>query len=220
MSRRGHAYISNGIRSSRYTLYDFIPKQILFQATRLSNFYFICVGVPQTIPGLSTTGSYTTILPLLFFMLLTIIKEGYDDYKRHRLDNVENNSEAIVLRNGPNQRRKTAGLPWYFSRRVPPYVGPEDSNTDEDGFAQWQKTKWRDIRVGDILRLTRDDQIPADVVMLFADSEKRDCVYRNNGSRWRNKLKEPSRTLSFEKLQQCSGNYFLQGGLCSGRSKP
>ena len=96
--RRGHAYISNSIRSSRYTVYNFIPKQFWFQATRLSNFYFICVGVPQTIPGLSTTGNFTTILPLMFFMLLTIVKEGYDDWRRHRLDKVENRSLAVVMR--------------------------------------------------------------------------------------------------------------------------
>lgn len=42
--RRGHAYISNAIRSSRYTIWDFLPKQFWFQATRLSNFYFICIG--------------------------------------------------------------------------------------------------------------------------------------------------------------------------------
>ena len=82
--RRGHGYISNSIRSSRYTLWDFLPKQIIFQATRLHNAFFICIGVPQTIPGLSTTGNYTTIIPLLFFILLTVVKEGYDDWCRHR----------------------------------------------------------------------------------------------------------------------------------------
>jgi phospholipid-translocating ATPase len=40
--RRGQLYISNSIRSSRYTIYDFLPKQLFFQCTRLNNFYFIC----------------------------------------------------------------------------------------------------------------------------------------------------------------------------------
>lgn len=40
--RRGQPYISNSIRSSRYTIYDFLPKQLFFQCTRLNNFYFIC----------------------------------------------------------------------------------------------------------------------------------------------------------------------------------
>ncbi len=29
--RRGHTYISNSIRSARYTPWDFLPKQIFFQ---------------------------------------------------------------------------------------------------------------------------------------------------------------------------------------------
>lgn len=48
-ARRGHAYISNDIRTSRYTVFDFIPKQILFQFSRVGNFYFLCVGIPQTV---------------------------------------------------------------------------------------------------------------------------------------------------------------------------
>src|SRR4051794_27879645 len=28
--RRGHPYVSNAIRTSRYTVYDFLPKQVLF----------------------------------------------------------------------------------------------------------------------------------------------------------------------------------------------
>ncbi len=46
---RGHSYISNDIRTSRYTVWDFIPKQFFFQFTRVGNFYFLCVGIPQTV---------------------------------------------------------------------------------------------------------------------------------------------------------------------------
>lgn len=48
-TRRGHAYISNDVRTSRYTVWDFIPKQLLFQFSRIGNFYFLCVGIPQTV---------------------------------------------------------------------------------------------------------------------------------------------------------------------------
>lgn len=48
-SRRGQAYISNSIRTSRYTLWNFIPKQLFFQFTRVGNFYFLCVGIPQMV---------------------------------------------------------------------------------------------------------------------------------------------------------------------------
>ena len=47
--RRGHSYISNNVRTSRYTVWDFIPKQLFFQFSRVGNFYFLCVGIPQMV---------------------------------------------------------------------------------------------------------------------------------------------------------------------------
>lgn len=179
--RRGHGYISNSIRSSRYTILDFLPKQLLFQATRLSNFYFICIGVPQTIPGLSTTGNYTTILPLAFFILLTMAKEGYDDFCRHKLDKVENNNLALVLRrrdeNGHVTTNDSAlervlerlqGLLW---KSKAPVDVAEEKEPDEDDLYAWAKTKWHNIAVGDVIKLKRDDPVPADIILLYSSGE-------------------------------------------------
>ena len=184
--RRGHGYISNGIRSSRYTMWDFLPKQFFFQATRLANFYFICIGIPQAIPGFSTTGSYTTILPVAFFLLLTIAKEGYDDYRRHRLDKVENNYFATVLREKHHAshaeiigrsilQATTAALhsfpiPWKSKRRSRQLV-EEEQETDVDDDLHWAKVKWHDIKVGDVVKLKRDDSVPADMALLHASGE-------------------------------------------------
>ncbi|KAG9546808.1 phospholipid-translocating P-type ATPase, partial [Aureobasidium melanogenum] len=63
--RTGKAYITNHIRSSRYTAWNFVPRQLFAQFSKLANFYFLCVSILQMIPGLSTTGTYTTIIPLL-----------------------------------------------------------------------------------------------------------------------------------------------------------
>ncbi|SMR53309.1 unnamed protein product [Zymoseptoria tritici ST99CH_3D1] len=182
--RRGHAFISNSIRSSRYTVYDFVPKQLFFQVTRLSNFYFLCIGVPQTIPGLSTTGNYTTILPLAFFIILTVIKEGYDDFCRHRMDVVENNTLATVLRtkndagfvltrDGILQSLRSAiprrSLPWQSKSKEHEKV--EEHELDEDDSFAWSRTKWQNIRVGDVLKLKRDDPIPADIILLNSTGE-------------------------------------------------
>ena len=48
-AHRGQPYISNNIRTSRYTVWDFIPKQLFFQFSRIGNFYFLCVGIPQMV---------------------------------------------------------------------------------------------------------------------------------------------------------------------------
>lgn len=208
--RRGHGYLSNAIRTSRYTVLNFIPKQVLFQFTRVGNFYFLCVGIPQTIPGISTTGNFTTILPLLFFVLLTVVKEGYDDYKRYCLDKVENAGLATVLRradedendNSNNdaahkekaaayaevaaktrqQRRKALssvpGVGKWLAKRIFREVPPREDGRvlgavygeASCGF-QWKHVQWRDIRVGDVVRLSRDEEVPADLLLLHADGE-------------------------------------------------
>ncbi|KAI0126054.1 P-type ATPase [Xylariales sp. AK1849] len=175
--RRGHEYISNTIRTSRYTVYDFLPKQLIFQFTRLANFYFLCVGVPQTIPGLSTTGSFTTILPLLFFVALTVAKEGYDDYKRHRLDTLEN-ANIVTILGRPSREvnltpkpRKWFGLRRAAARTANRIENREEEEDGEDADYRWIKVHWEDIKVGDVVRLSRDDEVPADLVLLHSTGE-------------------------------------------------
>ncbi len=172
--RRGHAYISNTIRTSRYTVYDFFPKQVFFQFSRLGNFYFLCVGIPQTIPGLSTTGNFTTILPLLFFVLLTILKEGYDDWKRHRPDKVENSRNTAIITEGGGRGAQNPRRKW-FSAGSKAGADADDAIRDcEEGTRRgyrWGTTKWMDLKVGDVVKLTRDEDVPADIVLLYANGE-------------------------------------------------
>ncbi|EFX02366.1 haloacid dehalogenase-like protein [Grosmannia clavigera kw1407] len=186
----GRGYVANAIRTSRYTVFDFVPKQLMFQFTRVGNFYFLCVGIPQTIPGVSTTGNFTTIIPLLVFVALTVLKEGYDDYKRHCLDNIENASIATVLR--PIDELPQHGQKWWsafvalllsllsrlIGRRKSRFTsgnvgGRRKHVVDNETFAglHWTGIQWRHIRVGDVVKLSRDEEVPADVLLLHADGE-------------------------------------------------
>ena len=149
--RTGRAFVPNTIRSSRYSIWNFLPRQLWAQFSKIANFYFLTVSILQMIPGLSTTGTYTTIIPLLFFVMLSMAKEGYDDLRRYRLDKVENNREAEVLHAcGPATVADNA-------------YSQSDQNANP---FHWSKTKWQNIRVGDIIRLSRDDAAPADLVLL------------------------------------------------------
>ena len=153
--RRGHEYINNTIRSSRYTLYNFVPRQLFAQFSKLANFYFLCVSILQMIPGLSTTGTYTTIVPLLFFVTISIAKEGYDDLRRYRLDKAENRRAATVLHAYKPVEVATG------ETRIPSPVAV-------DGLRHWAKIKWQDVKVGDVIKLERDEAAPADLVILQA----------------------------------------------------
>ena len=176
--RTGQAHIGNSIRSSRYTIWDFLPRQLFFQFSKLANAYFLLVSILQMIPGLSPTGSYTTIAPLLAFVTISMGKEGYDDVRRYKLDKVENNKETTVLRSstGPpihygnsNIGQKLRDL--WASRVHPSAADPTESTRSPESKASlyWAPLKWKDVKVGDIVQIHRDEDIPADVVLLHAD---------------------------------------------------
>lgn len=140
--RTAAPYASNWIRSTRYSAWNFVPRQLVAQFSKLANFYFLVISILQMIPGLSTTGQFTTIVPLLFFVTLSIAKEGYDDLRRYRLDKAENNRQAKVLR----------------------------GSSGEEGM-QWESVKWQDIHVGDIIKLERNEAAPADLALLHTTGE-------------------------------------------------
>jgi phospholipid-translocating ATPase len=165
--RIGKGYIGNTIRSSRYTLWNFVPRQLFFQFSKLANAYFLIISILQMIPGLSTTGNYTTIAPLLVFVTISMAKEGYDDFRRYKLDQVENNRETKILHAYQSSvqevdlgaGRVQAGRLSREERISLPIEGPK----------HWASVKWRDIQVGDIIKLKRDENVPADLVLLYSD---------------------------------------------------
>lgn len=149
-------HISNTIRSSKYNAWNFLPRQLFAQFSKLANFYFLCVSILQMIPGLSTTGTYTTIVPLLFFVSLSMAKEGLEDFRRYRLDKEENNRYANILHASDHPGATEVVRP-----------GTEKGSTG-DSDSQWAPIKWHDLRVGDVIKLTRDEAIPADIVLLHS----------------------------------------------------
>lgn len=173
--RTGREHIGNTIRSSRYTVWDFIPRQLIFQFSKLANAYFMLISVLQLIPGLSPTGSYSTIIPLLVFIAISIAKEGLDDVRRYKLDQAENNKETLVLRpyregtviavqpTGIRERLKE-----FSSKKEPSIQSVDDSavSLSDHGARHWESVKWSDVKVGDIIKLQRDDDVPADIVLL------------------------------------------------------
>jgi phospholipid-translocating ATPase len=93
------------------------------------------------IPGLSTTGQFTTIVPLMIFISISMAKEGYDDLRRNKLDKVENNNQTFVLRDSEP------------SQNVP--VEERRASMPMSELNRWTKKKWEDVRVGDIIKLEK-----------------------------------------------------------------
>lgn len=99
------AYCNNAITTSKYTLNPFSPwfvvwRNLFEQFHRLANVYFLCIAILQLIPGVSPTGQFTTLIPLLLVMFLSLCKDAFEDYKRHVNDRELNNKKVQALRRG------------------------------------------------------------------------------------------------------------------------
>ena len=43
---------------------------------------------------------FTSVAPLVFVVVTTMVKQGYEDFKRHKADRVINDRKVQVLREG------------------------------------------------------------------------------------------------------------------------
>ncbi|KAL1545380.1 P-type phospholipid transporter [Salvia divinorum] len=91
-------FSGNEIRTSKYTLLNFLPKNLFIQFHRLAYLYFLAIAALNQLPPLAVFGRIVSMFPLLFDALtLTAVKDDYEDWRRHRSDRNENNREALVL---------------------------------------------------------------------------------------------------------------------------
>lgn len=92
-----YEFTGNEIRTSKYTLITFLPKNLFIQFHRVAYLYFLAIAALNQLPPLAVFGRTVSLFPLLFVLFVTAIKDGYEDWRRHRSDRNENNREALVL---------------------------------------------------------------------------------------------------------------------------
>ncbi|RXM35202.1 Phospholipid-transporting ATPase IB, partial [Acipenser ruthenus] len=86
--------------TAKYNVLTFLPRFLYSQFRRAANSFFLFIALLQQIPDVSPTGRYTTLVPLLFILIVAAVKEFIEDLKRHNADSVVNKKETQVLRNG------------------------------------------------------------------------------------------------------------------------
>ncbi|KAL3516320.1 hypothetical protein ACH5RR_023222 [Cinchona calisaya] len=124
-------FAGNSIRTGKYSIITFLPRNLFEQFHRVAYIYFLVIAILNQLPQLAVFGRGVSILPLAFVLLVTAVKDAYEDYRRHRSDKIENNRLAWVLVN--------------------------------DSF---QQKKWKDIRAGEIIKISANDSLPCDMVLL------------------------------------------------------
>ncbi|EAN94549.1 phospholipid-transporting ATPase-like protein, putative [Trypanosoma cruzi] len=79
-------YCDNTVKSSKYTLLTFLPANLFEQFHRPINLYFLLLTALQFTPSVAPVSPFTSLVPLTIAFLITAIKEGIDDWYRHKLD--------------------------------------------------------------------------------------------------------------------------------------
>lgn len=101
-----YEFTGNEIRTSKYTVITFLPKNLFIQFHRVAYLYFLVIAGLNQLPPLAVFGRTVSLFPLLFVLCVTAIKDGYEDWRRHRSDRNENNRDAQVYQFGQFKIKK------------------------------------------------------------------------------------------------------------------
>ncbi|CAN1139886.1 Phospholipid-transporting ATPase 1 [Linum perenne] len=99
-------FARNSIRTAKYSAISFLPRNLFEQFHRVAYIYFLIIAILNQLPQLAVFGRGASILPLAFVLLVTAIKDAYEDWRRHRADKIENNRLAWVLVDGQFQQKR------------------------------------------------------------------------------------------------------------------
>ena len=135
----------NYISTSKYTWYNFVPKILYEQFSKMSNIYFVIIAILQCFPEISNADGKPIILfPLSIVVIVNSIKDFYEDWKRKKSDDEENNRKVEVY------------------------------DLDKEKFVI---KKWKDVFVGNILKVKKGEYFPADCVLISSTDRKTHGCY-------------------------------------------
>uniref|UniRef100_A0A8C7YAU8 P-type ATPase N-terminal domain-containing protein n=1 Tax=Oryzias sinensis TaxID=183150 RepID=A0A8C7YAU8_9TELE len=89
-------YANNRIKTTKYTVLSFLPKNLFEQFHRLANVYFVFIALLNFVPVVNTFLPELALAPVLFILSVTAIKDIWEDYRRHRSDMEINHMDCLV----------------------------------------------------------------------------------------------------------------------------
>uniref|UniRef100_A0A8C4HBC3 Phospholipid-transporting ATPase n=1 Tax=Dicentrarchus labrax TaxID=13489 RepID=A0A8C4HBC3_DICLA len=135
-------YANNKIKTTKYTVLSFLPKNLFEQFHRFANVYFVFIALLNFVPVVNAFQPELALAPVVFILSVTAIKDLWEDYRRHRSDKEINHMDCLV-----------------YSRAERSYV----------------EKYWKEVRVGDFIRLRCNEILPADVLLLSSSDPDRLC---------------------------------------------
>ncbi|KAI9843023.1 MAG: putative aminophospholipid-translocase [Sclerophora amabilis] len=191
-------YPPNAVSNAKYTAWSFLPHTLYNEFSFFFNLYFLLVALSQVVPALRIGYLSTYIAPLAFVLAITLGKEALDDIARRRRDAESNSEGYTVLRfdRGAAQNSSKNKVP-LTSTRLTKERQKNHENSLRDQGKPLSKTKMggddrepapseapsgytvrevvrksRDLKVGDVLKMGKDQRVPADVIILRSYSNE------------------------------------------------
>uniref|UniRef100_A0A6I8PPW6 Phospholipid-transporting ATPase n=1 Tax=Ornithorhynchus anatinus TaxID=9258 RepID=A0A6I8PPW6_ORNAN len=131
-------YDTNRIKTTKYTLVSFLPKNVFEQFHRFANFYFVALAALNFVPVVNAFQPAVGLIPICIIMAVTAIKDAWEDFRRYKSDKVINNQDCLV-----------------YSRKERAYVKKRWKDVRVGDFVQMQ---CNEIIPADILLLFSSDQ--------------------------------------------------------------
>ncbi|KJP87227.1 hypothetical protein AK88_03144 [Plasmodium fragile] len=196
-NKRGH---NNSVITSKYTIWNFIFFNAYEQFHKISNVYFLIIGILQLVPQFTATNRLPTILfPLTIVLVANAIKDAYEDWNRHKTDKIENNRMCFVVADDQTNedthsksfcktifKKIRSFLIW--NKKVCNVDNSSDDGiyvdeiTDVDTFISsfegslghiygTIKKRWKDVNAGDIILCRRSEFFCADILVLSTSDQ-------------------------------------------------
>ncbi|KAA1069823.1 hypothetical protein PGT21_033797 [Puccinia graminis f. sp. tritici] len=117
---------SNQIKTAKYSLLTFIPRNLLEQFRRIANVFFLSLVILQFLPKFSQVSPALAALPLLAVLAITAIKDAYEDVRRHAGDYKTNHQLVDTISPSVYTNHNITTLPkssfkinWFHSQADP-----------------------------------------------------------------------------------------------------
>lgn len=99
---------NNAIKTTKYSIWSFIPKNLFEQFHRFANIYFLAIIILNLIPEINAFGKYIAMVPLIFVLSVTAIKDLFEDRRRYKSDKEVNNRICLVYNSDANEYQQVA----------------------------------------------------------------------------------------------------------------
>jgi len=179
---RDDIYPDNEVSSSRYTLFTFLPKNLYEQLAphlKAANFYFLVIAAMQSIREISTTNGRPSILvPLVFVLAVTAIKDALEDHARHKQDRTKNQALYKVFgKEGDQEQAASDQSAVKGEHETNNRARRQQSKSDVGSDSAWRKVKSKRLRVGDLVLVEEGQRIPADLLLVSSGMDDGSFVF-------------------------------------------